>query len=234
MFKKLPKEGMGSSNLGWLQSRFHFSFADYRNHENMSFGVLRVLNDDIIHPESGFGMHPHSDMEIISYIVDGELTHKDSIGNSETLKQGGVQYMSAGNGIVHSEHNKSTSENLRLLQIWIVPPKKNPPSIYGSYQYEKVHKENKLLNIVSPQDGTALVKLYQDVNIFVSELEAGKALEFPLSKKRQVYFVQIQGSSNVNGIILNNGDAMEIVQEASLNIKALQNSHFLFIEMSEN
>ena len=168
MLKKLPKENMGSSNLGWLESRFHFSFADYRNYDNINFGVLRVLNDDIIHPDSGFEMHPHHNMEIISYIVNGEITHKDSMGNEETLKRCEVQYMSAGSGIVHAEHNKNTSQDLRLLQIWIVPPKKNLQTLYGSYQYKKEQRENKLLNIVSPQNGSAAVKLHQNVNIFVS------------------------------------------------------------------
>ena len=103
-------------------------------------------------------MHPHHDMEIVSYVVDGEITHKDSMGNSETLKRGEVQYMSAGSGIVHSEHNASTSEDLRLLQIWIAPPKKSLPTLYGSYQYQKEQRETKLLNIVSSQDGSAAVK----------------------------------------------------------------------------
>lgn len=234
MFKKLPKEKMGTSNLGWLQSRFHFSFAEYRNFDNMNFGALRVLNDDIIHPEGGFDMHPHNDMEIVSYIINGEITHKDSMGNEETLKRGEVQYMSAGSGIVHSEYNKSTSEDLRLLQMWIVPPKKNLSIVYGSEQYAQVQRENKLLNIVSSQDGNAAVQLHQDVNIFVSELEVGKTLDFTINEKRQVYFIQIEGSSNVNGISLDDGDAMEITQETSLKINALQNSHFLFIEMAES
>ena len=234
MLKKLPKENMGSSNLGWLESRFHFSFADYRNHDNVNFGVLRVLNDDIIHPKSGFEMHPHHDMEIISYIVDGELTHKDSMGNSQTLKRGEVQYMSAGSGIIHSEHNTSSSDDLRLLQIWIVPPKKNLQTLYGSYEYKKEQRENKLLHIVSSQDGSAAVKLHQDINIFVSELEEGKILEFHINEKRQVYFIQIEGSSNVNGIILNYGDAMEVTKEMILDIKALQKSHFLFLELLES
>lgn len=107
MLKKLPKENMGTSNLGWLESRFHFSFAEYYNSENINFGVLRVLNDDIIHPQSGFDTHPHRNMEIISYIVNGEITHQDSMGNAETLKRGEVQYMSAGKGILHSECNKT-------------------------------------------------------------------------------------------------------------------------------
>ena len=231
MLKKLPKENMGKSNLGWLESRFHFSFAEYRNPNNINFGVLRVLNDDIVHPMSGFDMHPHSNMEIISYIIDGEITHKDSMGNVETLKRGEVQYSSAGDGIYHSEHNLHKSLDLRLLQIWIIPPKAGLPRLYGSKRYEKNQRENKLLNIVSSQNGNADIKIYQDINIYVSELEKNKTINFDIKKDRQVYFVQIEGNSQIDDIILNNGDALEIVDVEKLEIKALENSHFLFIEM---
>ena len=233
MLKKLPKESMGTSNLGWLESRFHFSFAEYRNPNNMNFGVLRVLNDDIVHPQSGFDMHPHSNMEIISYIVNGEITHKDSMGNSETLKRGEVQYLSAGDGIYHSEHNVHKSDDLRLLQIWIIPPKAGLPRLYGSKRFEENERKNRLLNIVSSQNGNADIKIYQDVNIYVSELEIDKSLEFEIKENRQVYFVQIEGSSNINEIILNAGDALEIVDIEKIEIKALENSHFLFIEMTK-
>ena len=138
MLKKLPKENMGKSNLGWLESRFHFSFAEYRNPNNMNFGVLRVLNDDIVHPESGFDTHPHANMEIISYVVNGEITHKDSMGNSEVLKRGEVQYLSAGDGIYHSEHNLHKSDDLRLLQIWILPPQAGLPRLYNSFKFKEI------------------------------------------------------------------------------------------------
>jgi quercetin 2,3-dioxygenase len=233
MLKKLPKENMGTSNLGWLESRFHFSFAEYRNPNNINFGVLRVLNDDIVHPKSGFDTHPHSNMEIISYVVKGEITHKDSMGNSETLKRGEVQYLSAGDGIYHSEHNVHKSEDLRLLQIWIIPPKAGLPRLYGSKRYEEKDRINKFLNIVSSTDGNADIKIYQDINIYVSELEIDKSLEFEIKENRQVYFVQIEGSSNINEITLNAGDAMEIVDIEKIEIKALENSHFLFIEMAK-
>lgn len=233
MLKKLPKENMGTSNLGWLESRFHFSFAEYRNPNNINFGVLRVLNDDIVHPKSGFDTHPHSNMEIISYVVKGEITHKDSMGNSETLKRGEVQYLSAGDGIYHSEHNVHKSEDLRLLQIWIIPPKAGLPRLYGSKRYEEKDRINKFLNIVSSQEGSADIKIYQDINIYVSELEIDKSLEFEIKENRQVYFVQIEGSSNINEITLNAGDAMEIVDIEKIEIKALENSHFLFIEMAK-
>ena len=233
MIKKLPKENMGKSNLGWLQSRFHFSFAEYRNPKNVHFGVLRVLNDDIVHPNSGFDTHPHSNMEIISYVVKGEITHKDSMGNSETLKRGEVQYLSAGDGIYHSEHNVHKSDDLRLLQIWIIPPKAGLPRLYGSKRFEENERKNRLLNIVSSQNGNADIKIYQDVNIYVSELEIKKSLDFEIKENRQVYFVQIEGSSNINEITLNAGDAMEIVDIKKIEIKALENSHFLFIEMAK-
>ncbi len=233
MLKKLPKENMGTSNLGWLESRFHFSFAEYRNPTNIQFGVLRVLNDDIIHAKTGFDTHPHANMEIISYVVDGEITHKDSMGNAETLKAGEVQYLSAGNGIYHSEHNLHESEDLRLLQIWILPPKNGLPKLYGSHKFKEDEKKNKLLNIVSSENGDAKIRIHQDVNFYVSKLDKSKSLNFKIEENRQVYFVQIEGSSSINSIELNNGDAMEITQELKLDIKAITNSHFLFIEMKE-
>ncbi|QKF74264.1 pirin family protein [Aliarcobacter faecis] len=230
MIKKLPKESMGKSNLGWLESCFHFSFAEYRNPENIHFGVLRVLNDDIVHAKSGFDTHPHANMEIISYIVNGEITHKDSMGNSETLKRGEVQYLSAGDGIYHSERNEA-NEDLRLLQIWIFPPQKGLPRLYGSHKYKAEDRDNKFLNIVSSQNGTSPIKIYQDVNIYVSELD--KPLEFEINENRQVYFVQIEGKANINGIVLEDGDAMELVDENKLIINPILKNHILFIEMKK-
>ncbi|RBQ31760.1 hypothetical protein CRU92_05990 [Arcobacter sp. FW59] len=231
MLRKLPKENMGKSNLGWLESRFHFSFAEYRNPNNINFGVLRVLNDDIVHPMSGFDTHPHANMEIISYVVDGEITHKDSMGNSETLTRGEVQYLSAGEGIYHSEHNLHKSEDLRLLQIWILPPQAGLPRLYGSQKYKKEERENKFLNIVSSSNGNSKIKIYQDINIYVSEFD--KTQEFEIQEDRQVYFVQIEGKAEINGIILEDGDAMQIVDEKKLIINPISKSHILFIEMQK-
>ncbi|MCT7587514.1 pirin family protein [Aliarcobacter butzleri] len=231
MLKKLPKENMGKSNLGWLESRFHFSFAEYRNPNNMNFGVLRVLNDDIVHPESGFDTHPHANMEIISYVVNGEITHKDSMGNSEVLRRGEVQYLSAGDGIYHSEHNLHKSDDLRLLQIWILPPQAGLPRLYGSFKFKEEQRDNKLLNIVSSLNGNSKIKIYQDINIYVSEFD--KKLEYKIEKNRQVYFVQIEGKAEINGTILENGDAMEIVDVDKLTINPIVKSHILFIEMEK-
>lgn len=231
MLEKISKESMYYSNQGWLESRFHFSFAQYRDFNNLNFGVLRVLNDDIVHPHSGFDMHPHSDMEIISYIVDGEITHKDSMGNEETLKRGEVQYMSAGTGVMHSEYNHGNTD-LRLLQIWILPPLKGVNPLYGSYKYEWNERVNKLLPIVSSLSGKAKVNIHQDVNIYVSQLDAQKELTFEIEANRQVYFVQIEGRCHVNAIELNEADALKVVNETQLHIKALTKAHFIMIEMS--
>ncbi len=229
MLKKLPKENMGTSNLGWLQSRFHFSFAQYRNPENINFGVLRVLNDDIVHPKSGFEMHPHNDMEIISYVVNGAITHKDSMGNEETLYRGEVQYMSAGTGVMHSEYNHG-DEDLRLLQIWIYPPKKALPTLYGSHRFSSEQRADKLLHVVSSQDRNAPIKIYQDVDIFVCE--TANHMEYNIQEGKQVYFVLIEGLASINGIELSQGDAMELKEEKILHVSPQMLTHFLFIVMN--
>ena len=232
MLRKFSKESMGKSNLGWLESRFHFSFAEYRDYERVNFGVLRVLNDDIIHPQSGFGMHPHHDMEIVSYVVRGEITHKDSLGNEEALKRGEVQYMSAGSGVMHSEYNMQADEDLRLLQMWILPPQKNLKTLYGSHAFSPQERQNTLLHIVSKQGGSAPIELYQDVNVYVSELDEAQALRYEIAQNRQIYFVQIEGTARINGVSLSDGDALEVTQERELIIEATKRSHILFIEMA--
>ncbi|WP_428738262.1 pirin family protein [Sulfurimonas sp.] len=232
MLRYIPKEQLFLSNKGWLQSRFHFSFAEYINHDNVNFGVLRVLNDDMIAPKSGFDMHPHRDMEIVTYIIDGELTHRDSMGNVETLKRGEVQYMSAGSGVFHSEHNNHPTKELTLLQIWILPPQKNLPLLYGSHRYTDEERKDTLLHIVSNENDDAKIKLHQDVNFYVSELSKNKTLTFNIAPNRQVYFVVIEGKLELNNTLLNAHDACECVDEKVLEIKAKSDTHFLFIEMA--
>lgn len=147
---------MGRSELGWLHSLFHFSFAEYYNPENIQFGTLRVVNDDQIEPGKGFDTHAHSNMEIISYVVDGVLTHRDSMNNQRELTRGQVQYMSAGTGITHSEYNLTEGIS-RFLQIWILPDKKGYQPNYGDYRFDWADRENKWLHIVSGEGGDAPV-----------------------------------------------------------------------------
>jgi len=229
MLRKIDHTKMGSSNLGWLQSIFHFSFSQYYSPENINFGVLRVINDDQIAPGTGFDAHPHRDMEIISYVIDGELTHADSMGNQRTVKRGHVQYMSAGTGVVHSEHNRSANP-LRMLQIWIFPDKQGYAPNYGDFLFDWDDRKNQWLHMVSNKFGDAPVKVNQDVNFYSLELEKDGEISFPVKEGRQAYLVQIEGKSTINDITLDMRDGMEIVEE-DIQIKANEASHFLVVEM---
>jgi quercetin 2,3-dioxygenase len=231
MLKKIDSKNMGDSNLGWLRSKFHFSFAEYYNPNNIRFGALRVINDDLIEANTGFDTHPHKDMEIISYVVNGDLTHGDSMGNKNTITRGQVQYMSAGTGVYHSEHNFGEN-TLRSLQIWILPDKAGYKPDYGDYRFNWNDRENKWLHMVSSKSGNAKVKINQDMNIYSLELDQGKEISFPVNEKRQAYLVQIEGSSTINDIELNDSDALEIVEEEIL-IQAKENSHILILEMKK-
>lgn len=229
MLKKIDSQKMGASDLGWLRSKFHFSFAEYYNPNNIQFGVLRVINDDMVEPKKGFGIHPHRDMEIISYVVNGELTHGDSMGNKNTVTRGQVQYMSAGTGVLHSEYNHG-EEILRFLQIWIFPVKNGLQPNYGDYRFNWEERKNNWLHMVSGLDGNAPIKINQDANIYALELDQGKEITFPVKEGRQAYLVQIEGTSAINDIELSDRDGMEIIEENIL-IKAVKTSHILIVEM---
>lgn len=232
MLRKIDNKNMGRSDLGWLKSIFHFSFADYYNQDNMNFGVLRVINDDLIKPNTGFGLHPHRDMEIVSYVVDGELNHGDTMGNKNTITRGHVQYMSAGTGISHTEYNygKTTS---RFLQIWLLPDKQGLTPNYGDHQFKWEDRKNKWLQIVSNINGHAPIKIHQDANIYVVELDQDKEIDFKVGQGRQAYLVQIEGRSDINGLVLNDRDALEIIEEDII-IRSKETSHILIIEMKKH
>ena len=230
MQKKIESEKMGRSNLGWLNSWFHFSFAEYYNPSNMNYGVLRVLNDDLIEPGTGFDMHPHRDMEIITYVVDGELTHGDSMNNKRTLRRGEVQYMSAGSGVIHSEHNLG-EEQLRLLQIWIIPDRKNSPPQYGDYRFPWEERVGRWLHLVSGPDGNAPIRIRQDIDLSVTLLPSGGELEYELARGRQVYLVQIEGTSEVGDLRLHSRDAAELSGMDRISIQAESDSHLLLFDM---
>lgn len=229
MLRKIAAASMGKGDQPWLKTHFHFSFADYYNPKNISFGVLRVLNDDFVAPHHGFETHPHSDMEIVTYVVEGELTHADSLGHQATIGRGHIQYISAGTGLYHSEHNTSDRQ-IRLLQVWIVPDKRGHKPAYGDYRFPWEARENYWLHMVSGKSGAAPVKINQDANFFALSLAAGQQAEAVISPGRQGYLVQVEGASLVNGVELSQHDAAEIVG-ASCTIKALQQAHFLLIEM---
>lgn len=225
MIKIRRKAEHGNINHGWLNTYHHFSFANFFDPKKMGYGPLRVLNDDYINGKTGFDMHPHRDMEIVTYVIDGSLTHKDSLNNERKVTRGQVQYMSAGTGIFHSEHNRE-DETLRLLQIWILPRTLGGMPNYGDYLFEEKDRLDKWLHFVG-QKGT--VKLNQDVNFYVTETD--KEFEFEVNPGRQIYLVNIEGVTNVNGLELVEGDAL--MADEDLNFTPKDKSHVLVIEMKK-
>ena len=233
MIKYIDSNKMGRGKLNWLDSHFHFSFADYYNPDNIRFGVLRVLNDDIIQPGKGFDTHPHRDMEIISYVIHGRLSHKDSMGNQRAIGRGEVQYMSAGTGVAHSEYNHE-NEEVRLTQIWILPDKKGYKPNYGDYSFAWSDRVDKWLPIASSYENTensAPVKIHADINMYATALSEGKQIDFQVKHNRQAYLVLLEGEVTVNNIAMNMRDALEIVNE-DITITASTESHLLIIEMA--
>eukprot|EP00971_Amphidinium_carterae_P113623 2251441-Amphidinium_carterae.1 len=196
-----PSDGVGWTNGNWLKSRFHFSFAEYHNGPGQ-YGVLRVMNDDLVQPQRGFGTHPHRDMEIITFIAEGELTHQDSMGTSETLGRGSVQFMTAGHGIRHSEHNLNAQAPLRFIQSWIVPRRRGLEPNYGSFSGSTATataaRRNAWAHVVgdvkAAGEDAASVRINQDCNMFVAELTP-EATSPPLELRgdRQAYMLCIEG-----------------------------------------
>ncbi|MDR1978241.1 MAG: pirin family protein [Synergistaceae bacterium] len=231
MLRYIDSKKMGRASHGWLDSHFHFSFDQYYNPANVQFGVLRVLNDDVVQPGSGFGTHPHKNMEIISYVVTGELTHADSMKNEETLTRGQVQYMSAGTGVRHSEFNNG-EKLLRFLQIWILPDRNGYEPNYGSRRFEIEDRLNKWLFVASGDKNDAPIHVHADVNIYAAIIDAGGSLDFKVGAGRQAYLVLIEGSSGVGVVNLAARDALEIVEE-DITIAPTERAHVLIIEMAK-
>jgi redox-sensitive bicupin YhaK (pirin superfamily) len=223
-------DNLGKGDHGWLKTNFHYSFANYYNPKRMGFGDLRVFNDDRVLPGTGFDTHPHKNMEIISYVIEGELSHKDSMGTGETLYPGEVQYMSAGTGVYHSEFNHG--ENLlRFVQIWILPDKDNHSPNYGSHRFKMEERQDKWLHMVSGKTEKGEIIINQDSNIFSALISKDKEIEFKVNKNRQVYGIVINGSVSIENQDLKLGDGFDA--NSTINFQANENSHVLLIEMKE-
>lgn len=235
----------GWTNENWLKSRFHFSFAEYRDPKNTNFGCLRVLNDDLVQGERGFGRHPHRDVEIVTYIVEGNLTHADSTGTRETLGRGSVQFMTAGRGIYHSEHNLD-KKPLRFVQIWINTRQSGLPPVYGGFdgstEAAKAARHNQFAQLVGDnkkaRDAEVPVRIAQDCTMHASEIDAGQTVDFTLGPHRQAYFVCLEGSVTVaradsdEKVDFQRHDASEIRGEGKLSFTASNGpAHVLLLDM---
>jgi len=236
------------TNGNWLKSRFHFSFAEYHDPQRSQYGVLRVMNDDLVQPNRGFGTHGHRNMEIVTYVVEGALTHQDSMGTAETLERGSVQFMTAGTGVRHSEHNRDKARPLRFIQIWINPVQLGLQPNYGSLRGSLDQRHNKLAHLVSPVDklnkmGEAgEIKINQDAHIYVAELDTGRQVALSLSEGRMAYVLCVEGALSMEGPFgkesLTKHDAARVDGSGAITFSALENEdkepgHVLIVEMAQ-
>jgi quercetin 2,3-dioxygenase len=209
----------GRSQTGWLDSRHTFSFADYADPRHMGFGKLRVVNDDVVAPAHGFGRHPHRDMEIISYVLEGSVEHKDSMGNGSVIRPGDVQRMSAGTGVLHSEANPSATEPAHFLQIWIEPERRGMPPGYEQKTFAESARKG-VLRLVASRDGReGSVTVHQDVSLYAGLLGAGERAEVALAEGRRAWVQVARGEVTVNGTALGQGDGAAIEAESRVTVE---------------
>ncbi|MSV32039.1 MAG: pirin family protein [Bryobacterales bacterium] len=222
----------GKSNIGWLDTRYSFSFNRYYDPNHMGFRSLRVINDDRISPAAGFGRHPHQDMEIITWVLSGELAHEDSTGSKAVLKAGNVQRMSAGTGIVHSECNNSQTEPVHLLQIWIEPNELGIPPRFEDLAILPEQVQGKLCLIASPdgRDGSSVIQ--QDASVYISALSDGQEVQLPLAAGRHAWVQVATGQITLNGTLLEIGDGAAVSDESLLTLRGTEKSDILLFELS--
>jgi quercetin 2,3-dioxygenase len=222
----------GHANHGWLDSYHSFSFADYYDPDHMGFASLRVINDDTVAPAQGFGTHGHRDMEVITYILDGALEHKDSMGNGSVIRPGDVQRMSAGTGVQHSEFNPSKSEPVHFLQIWIQPDKQGAKPGYEEKHFDADSRRGNLRLLASKDGRQGSVSLNQDANLYAALLDGPQRLEHTLAKGRQAYVHLARGSATVNGEKLHGGDAMKLSGEAKVTLADATKAEVLLFDLA--
>ncbi len=222
----------GHANHGWLDTYHTFSFADYQDPKHMGFRSLRVINEDKVEPGQGFGTHGHRDMEIITCILEGELQHKDSMGNGAVIRPGEVQRMSAGTGVTHSEFNPSKTKPVHLLQIWILPDKANLTPSYEQREFKPAELKNRLCLVASGKPREGAVKIHQDADLYSSLVDSGKKLEYALDKNRHAWIQVARGSLRVNDALLQAGDGAAVSKEEKLKISGESDSQFLLFDMA--
>ena len=223
MIIKRPAEDRGHLDHGWLDARHTFSFGHFFDPDYMGFRSLRVLNEDRVLPENGFATHGHNDMEIISYVLGGELTHRDSMGNESVLRPGDVQHMTAGSGVRHSEMNASKDESVHFIQIWILPEAKGLKPHFEERSFPVEERTNTLRRIVSKSEAEGALPVHQDVELFATLLDTDKALEHPLAPGRHAWVQVAKGALEVNGELLQAGDAAALSGESAVRLVGRSN-----------
>jgi redox-sensitive bicupin YhaK (pirin superfamily) len=222
----------GHADHGWLNSFHSFSFASYNDPDRVHFGALRVLNDDVVAPGMGFGVHPHDNMEIVSIPLRGALEHKDSTGRNEVIRTNDVQIMSAGSGIRHSEFNASKTDDVNFLQVWVFPKKRNIEPRYEQKTFSASDRVNKFQVVVSPEKGEGGVWINQDSWFSLAEIEEGKSIDYKLHKPGNgVYFFVLEGGVELDGQGLEKRDAIAITEQTDIRVKANANTSLLAIEV---
>jgi quercetin 2,3-dioxygenase len=225
-------ETRGHANHGWLNSYHTFSFANYYNPERVHFGALRVLNDDTVAAGMGFGTHPHDNMEIISIPLEGDLEHKDNIGNTTVIRNGDIQVMSAGTGVHHSEYNKNRDHLVKFLQIWVFPNQRNVQPRYDQITLNAADRKNQLQQIISPNADDAGVWIHQDAWFHLADFDAGKTAEYQVHKAGNgVYAFVLKGEVSINGQALNTRDGLGIWDTDKFSIEASSDAEFLLMEV---
>jgi len=230
-----PASSRYSADHGWLKSSFSFSFADYYDPDNMQFGPMRVLNDDVVAPGKGFGMHPHREMEIVTLILGGRLEHRDSAGHRAVTTWGEIQRMSAGTGVLHSEMNPSDTEEVSLLQMWFMPAVRGLAPSYETTKFDTEAIRNRLLPVVSHDTAGAegtVAKVHQDMTIFLSEPEAGRTVTFYQPEGRRIFLFVIEGEIDLgNGTVLGRRDSARITETTDLTIFSEKGARFMLIDL---
>ena len=232
MIELRPYNTLGGAQHGWLETRHHFSFANYYDPKRMRWGHLRVWNDDIIAAHTGFPAHPHRDMEIITYVRSGAITHQDSLGNRGRTEAGDVQVMSAGSGIIHSEMNEE-NEATQLFQIWIMPDEKGLPPSWGTKPFPREQRSGSFITLASglPGESDAL-PIRANARLVAATLKAGQSTEYHIAPGRKVYLVPASGQIEINGVVAAAGDGVAISDETLLKVSAQQDSEIVLVDVA--
>jgi quercetin 2,3-dioxygenase len=222
----------GHADHGWLNSYHTFSFADYYDPQHMGFRALRVINEDRVEPARGFGKHPHRDMEIISYVLEGSLEHRDSLGTGSVIRPGDVQRMSAGSGVTHSEFNGSPTESVHFLQIWLLPEQQGIPPSYEQKTFAPEAQRGRLLLVASPDGRDGSLEIHTDARLYAGRLESGDQVELPLAKGRHGWVQVARGQVQLNGKDLSSGDGAALSDEAAVRLTARAPSEVLVFDLA--